>query len=62
LLADEPTGNLDSATAHEIIDLLTTLNTDRQVTVAVVTHDAEIAARMHRRVTLRSGEVVSDIP
>ncbi|MGB8649023.1 MAG: ABC transporter ATP-binding protein [Mycobacteriales bacterium] len=60
VLADEPTGNLDSATAQEIVDLLVELNASRGVTVVVVTHDDEVAARMARRVRLRSGEVVSD--
>ena len=60
VLADEPTGNLDSATAQEIVDLLVDLNTTRGVTVIVVTHDGEVAGRMTRRVRLRSGEIVSD--
>ena len=60
VLADEPTGNLDSATAQEIVDLLVELNTSRGVTVAVVTHDDDVARRMGRRVRLRSGEIVSD--
>lgn len=60
VLADEPTGNLDSATAQEIVDLLVELNTSRDVTIVVVTHDDEVAARMARRIRLRSGEVLSD--
>ncbi len=60
VLADEPTGNLDSTTAQEIMDLLIDLNSTSGVTVVVVTHDDEVAARMNRRVRLRSGEVVSD--
>ena len=60
VLADEPTGNLDSATAQEIVDLLVELNSSRGVTVAVVTHDDDVASRMGRRVRLRSGEVVGD--
>jgi putative ABC transport system ATP-binding protein len=60
VLADEPTGNLDATTAQEIVELLVGLNADRGMTVVVVTHDDEVAARMHRRVRLRSGEVVDD--
>jgi putative ABC transport system ATP-binding protein len=60
VLADEPTGNLDSATAQEIVDLLVQLNEGRGVTVVVVTHDDDGARRMARRVRLRSGEVLSD--
>jgi putative ABC transport system ATP-binding protein len=60
VLADEPTGNLDSATAQEIVDVLVALNASQGVTVIVVTHDDDVAVRMRRRVKLRSGEVVSD--
>ena len=60
VLADEPTGNLDSTTAQEIVDVLVDLNTSRGVTVVVVTHDEDVASRMVRRVRLRSGEVLSD--
>ena len=60
VLADEPTGNLDSTTAQEIVDLLVDLNSASSVTVVVVTHDDDVASRMARRVKLRSGEVLSD--
>ena len=60
VLADEPTGNLDATTAQEVVDLLVSLNESRHMTVVVVTHDEDVAARMRRRVKLRSGEVVSD--
>ena len=60
VLADEPTGNLDSTTAQEIIDLLVELNRSSGVTVVVVTHDDDVASRMVRRIRLRSGEVLSD--
>jgi putative ABC transport system ATP-binding protein len=60
ILADEPTGNLDSATATEVIDLLTALCTDSGVTVVLVTHDEEVAARVRRRIRLRNGQVQSD--
>ena len=48
LLADEPTGNLDSRTSHEIMDMLRSLNRDQGVTIVVVTHEADIAAYMDR--------------
>ena len=61
LLADEPTGNLDSRTSHEIMDTLVTLNHDRGVTIVVVTHEADIAAYADRMVTMRDGLIVSDV-
>jgi lipoprotein-releasing system ATP-binding protein len=57
VLADEPTGNLDERTGREINDLLLHLNTDQGVTLVVVTHNAELAQRMHRTLELRSGEL-----
>lgn len=60
LLADEPTGNLDSRTSHEIMETLARLNGEHGVTVVVVTHEPDIAAYARRVVTMRDGEVVSD--
>jgi putative ABC transport system ATP-binding protein len=60
LLADEPTGNLDSATGAAIIDLLFALNQDRRSTLVLVTHDAALAERADRVVSLRDGRVVGD--
>jgi putative ABC transport system ATP-binding protein len=60
VLADEPTGNLDSATAAEVVDLLAGLCDGGGVTVVLVTHDDEVASRARRRIRLRNGEVVSD--
>jgi putative ABC transport system ATP-binding protein len=61
LLADEPTGNLDTASGAEILDLFGELNASG-VTVVVVTHDPEVAARAQRIVELRDGRIVSDAP
>jgi putative ABC transport system ATP-binding protein len=60
VLADEPTGNLDSGTAQEVVSLLVSLNVSLGVTIGVVTHDDEVASRMRRRVRLRNGEINSD--
>ena len=60
VLADEPTGNLDTATATDVIDVLAGLSADQGVTVVLVTHDEEVAARARRRIRLRNGEVLSD--
>ena len=60
LLADEPTGNLDSRTSHEIMDTLATLNRERGVTIVVVTHEADIAAYTDRVVTMRDGRIILD--
>jgi len=60
LLADEPTGNLDSATGKQIIELLVGVNRRRETTLVLVTHDAALAAHADRVVTLRDGRIVSD--
>jgi putative ABC transport system ATP-binding protein len=60
LLADEPTGNLDSATGKQIIDLLVTLNRNLGSTLVLVTHDPALAAHADRIVTLRDGRIASD--
>lgn len=57
ILADEPTGNLDDRTGREINDLLLNLNQDRNVTLIIVTHNAELARCMGRTLELRSGEL-----
>jgi putative ABC transport system ATP-binding protein len=58
LLADEPTGNLDSVNGEHIIDLLFTINRTRQTTLLLVTHDRELAARARVRLQMRDGHVV----
>jgi macrolide transport system ATP-binding/permease protein len=60
LLADEPTGNLDSKTSHEIMETLRTLNREQGVTIVLVTHEADIAAYADRVVTMRDGLIVAD--
>ena len=57
LLADEPTGNLDTRTAEEIHEELVRLNEELGVTMVVVTHSNQLAARMHRSVTLSEGRI-----
>lgn len=61
LLADEPTGNLDTRTSHEIMRTLVNLNREQGVTIVVVTHETDIAAYAQRVVTMRDGEVYSDV-
>jgi putative ABC transport system ATP-binding protein len=58
VLADEPTGNLDTATGREIIDLLAGLAAEHGSTVIVATHDADLAARAPRRLAMRDGRLV----
>jgi len=60
LLADEPTGNLDSRNSAELMELIRRLNREHGLTVIVVTHDAEVAAWADRVVTFRDGRIVSD--
>ena len=57
LLADEPTGNLDSQTGHHVIELLLEVNRSRQTTIVLVTHDPELAALADVTVSLRDGRV-----
>jgi ABC-type lipoprotein export system ATPase subunit len=61
IMADEPTGNLDSRTSHDIMSLLQRLNRDERVTVVLVTHEAEIAAYADRGVVFRDGLIVEDV-
>jgi putative ABC transport system ATP-binding protein len=60
LLADEPTGSLDSKTAAHILDLFAALNSELQLTTIIVTHDLALAARCGRRIELLDGLVVAD--
>jgi putative ABC transport system ATP-binding protein len=60
LLADEPTGNLDSSTGTHVIDLLLSLHRDSGTTLVLVTHDATLASSMQRVLSLRDGHLESD--
>jgi ABC-type lipoprotein export system ATPase subunit len=60
LLADEPTGNLDSRTSREVMDLFEQLNREEDITIILVTHDQELARRARRAVVLRDGEIICD--
>jgi len=60
ILADEPTGNLDSHTGEEIISILTSLHAGQGITILLVTHDTNVAHRCQRIVHLRDGEIVAE--
>jgi putative ABC transport system ATP-binding protein len=62
ILADEPTGALDTKTSHDVMDIFRKLNEERGVTIAFVTHEHDVAAYTRRIVSLRDGEIVSDTP
>ncbi|MBI3379175.1 ABC transporter ATP-binding protein [Candidatus Gottesmanbacteria bacterium] len=58
ILADEPTGNLDTKTGDKILTLLTELNREDKITVILVTHEADVAVRAKRKIQIRDGEIV----
>ena len=60
LLADEPTGNLDSESAKHVLDLLTSLQRERRMTLILVTHDLSVANRASRAIQMKDGQVVFD--
>lgn len=60
IFADEPTGNLDSNTGAVVEDILFTLNREHGITLIVVTHDEELAARCDRRIVIKDGQIVED--
>ena len=59
LLADEPTGNLDTRNGQAVLALLEALNQEQGVALVIVTHDNEVAGRAHRKIVMRDGEIVS---
>ena len=61
ILADEPTGNLDSATGADVIDLLARLAAEHGATIVVATHDADLAARAPRRLAMRDGKILTPV-
>ncbi|MFG2037626.1 ABC transporter ATP-binding protein [Dactylosporangium sp. NPDC048998] len=62
LLADEPTGNLDSKNGQAVLALLEALNREQGVALVIVTHDGEVAGRAQRQIVMRDGEIVEAVP
>ena len=60
VLADEPTGNLDTATSRDVMNLLTALNRDDGITIVMVTHEADMAAYAHRAIRFVDGRIVNE--
>ena len=60
LLADEPTGNLDSSTSDEIMSFLQKLNHEKGITLIMVTHENDVAAYASRRIQMRDGKIIND--
>jgi len=60
ILADEPTGNLDTKTSEEIMDIFTKLNKEKGITVVMVTHEQDIGARAKRRIHMRDGVIIGE--
>ncbi|NQT80968.1 MAG: ABC transporter ATP-binding protein [Candidatus Aminicenantes bacterium] len=60
VLADEPTGNLDSKTGKEIMDIFKKLNSEKKITIILVTHDSEVSQIAHRRIYLKDGQIIKE--
>jgi putative ABC transport system ATP-binding protein len=60
ILADEPTGNLDTKTSEEIMGIFKKLNEDKKITIVMVTHEADIGAKAKRRIYMRDGQIVRE--
>ncbi len=60
ILADEPTGNLDSKTSSEIMDIFTKLNVEKGITMVMVTHEPDIAAYARKRIHVRDGQIIRE--
>ncbi len=61
ILADEPTGNLDTRTSDDVLELLLDLNATQGSTIAIITHDNEVADRLPRRINVRDGKIVESL-
>jgi putative ABC transport system ATP-binding protein len=61
VMADEPTGNLDSVNGQKVLELLLSRNSAAGTTLVLVTHDPQVAALAHRKIVLRDGMVVEDV-
>lgn len=61
VMADEPTGNLDSINGQRVLELLLSRNRDAGTTLVLVTHDPQVAALAHRRIVVRDGQIVEDV-
>jgi ABC-type lipoprotein export system ATPase subunit len=62
LLADEPTGNVDTKTSNEIMDLLVGLNREQNITIVMVTHEPDMAAYADRVIHFLDGRIARDVP
>jgi putative ABC transport system ATP-binding protein len=62
ILADEPTGALDTKTSRDVMEIFRRLNETRGITIAFVTHEPEVAAYTRRIVSFRDGKIISDVP
>jgi putative ABC transport system ATP-binding protein len=60
ILADEPTGNLDSKTSYEIMDIFTKLNVEKGITMVMVTHESDIAGYAQKRIYVRDGQIIRE--
>jgi putative ABC transport system ATP-binding protein len=60
ILADEPTGNLDTKTSDEIMDIFGKLNREKNITIVMVTHESDIGAKAKRRIHMRDGQIVRE--
>lgn len=60
VLADEPTGNLDSKTGKEIMDIFKKLNSEKKITIILVTYDSEVSQIAHRRIYLKDGQIIKE--
>ena len=60
IVADEPTGNLDSANGLKVMDMLGALNKEKGITLLIATHDRELAGRAQRVITMRDGQIIGD--